>query len=337
MNLHTFKDVVSSKRQALVNDLDEDEDEDDIGKISEEVDGEEEEGADKFNEVGEVIEPFNLRNERDGGHFDSNMNYVWSKEKQEPDAWLANLDEAEMEKSIGEAMKALKKKNQEEGSTEIGPTKSEKDLKIELLNILQRNENVLLALRRLGGKSAPVAKKRGVVSKSSAEVTAMNRLTEIADALVGAGLTGVYNMSREAIDASMVMWEYRGLDGAIHGPYSSQQIADWKNQGFFSASSAVMMRRVLDTTAVSGSLKRGNQSVSEAIDEKNKRIRFEDDDDLMKDLDEDDEVVDPHHFPTSSSLPSEPWISSEEVDFGEFVTLPEHEQQDDDEDDEGAG
>ena len=49
--------------------------------------------------MGEVIEPFNLKDERDGGHFDSDMNYVWSKERREVDTWLADLDEATMEKN----------------------------------------------------------------------------------------------------------------------------------------------------------------------------------------------------------------------------------------------
>jgi hypothetical protein len=31
------------------------------------------------------------------------MNYVWKKEHAEVDTWLANMDEATMEKSIGEA------------------------------------------------------------------------------------------------------------------------------------------------------------------------------------------------------------------------------------------
>lgn len=62
----------------------------------------------KFNEAGEVIIPFNLKDERDGGHFDESGNYIWRKEAEEPDAWLANMDEAEMENAIGEAAAALK-------------------------------------------------------------------------------------------------------------------------------------------------------------------------------------------------------------------------------------
>lgn len=36
------------------------------------------------------------------------MNFVFKKESIEVDSWLANMDEAEMERSIGEAARALK-------------------------------------------------------------------------------------------------------------------------------------------------------------------------------------------------------------------------------------
>ena len=55
-----------------------------------------------------MLEPFNLRDERDSGHFDENMNFVFQKEKGEVDAWLADMDEAAMEQGIGEAAKALR-------------------------------------------------------------------------------------------------------------------------------------------------------------------------------------------------------------------------------------
>jgi hypothetical protein len=37
-------------------------------------------------------------------------------------------------------------------------------------------------------------------------------------------------------------WEYTGLDGQIHGPYSSSEMAGWIRQGFFTGDSAVYMR-----------------------------------------------------------------------------------------------
>jgi hypothetical protein len=109
MNLHTFKDAVTAKKR-FVDDDDNDEDDDDreAAAFKGDVEGEEDAGDDKFNDAGEVIEPFNLRNERDSGHIDENFNFVFKKEKGEVDAWLADMDEAAMEQGIGEAAKALK-------------------------------------------------------------------------------------------------------------------------------------------------------------------------------------------------------------------------------------
>ena len=47
MNIHTFKDAVTSKRQALANEVEEDEDDEDVGRFGEDLDGEEDDGEDK--------------------------------------------------------------------------------------------------------------------------------------------------------------------------------------------------------------------------------------------------------------------------------------------------
>ena len=62
----------------------------------------------QYDEGGVTIEPFNLKSDRDAGYFDENMNFVFRKEKGEIDNWLANMDESEMEKAIGEAALAVK-------------------------------------------------------------------------------------------------------------------------------------------------------------------------------------------------------------------------------------
>ena len=49
------------------------------------------------------MEPFHLRDERALGHFDENMSFVFRKEHVEADGWLKQMDEAEVEKAIGEA------------------------------------------------------------------------------------------------------------------------------------------------------------------------------------------------------------------------------------------
>lgn len=47
MNLHTFKNLVNEKKSSLVNDLDEGDEEKEVGVLRKPVDGEEEEGDDK--------------------------------------------------------------------------------------------------------------------------------------------------------------------------------------------------------------------------------------------------------------------------------------------------
>lgn len=65
----------------------------------------------QFNDAGEPIEPFNLRNERAEGYFDESGNFVWKKEVDASDPWLASLDnEGDMEAMIGDAVAAKRKR-----------------------------------------------------------------------------------------------------------------------------------------------------------------------------------------------------------------------------------
>ena len=110
-------------------------------------------------------------------HFDENMNFVFKKERGEIDAWLATMDEATMEKSIGEAADALKvimkvycfgsvvrftfysvQRKQEldnQVSKSVFTSLSETELKRSLLTIVQPDEEtVTQALKRLGVHSS---------------------------------------------------------------------------------------------------------------------------------------------------------------------------------------
>ena len=64
MNVHTFKDAANSKRDSLANDVHHHEDDDDddvpVSRMKGTVEGEED-AAESFNDIGEVMEPFNLR------------------------------------------------------------------------------------------------------------------------------------------------------------------------------------------------------------------------------------------------------------------------------------
>ena len=264
MNLHTFKNVVNAKKQSLAHELEEDEDEEaEVRAYRGNVEGEEEGGDERFNDAGEVIEPFNLRDERDAGHFDENMNFVFKKDKGEIDAWLADMDEAAMEQSIGEAAKALKLRHEkQEEADRIASNRmkrSEMELKMELLKIMNPGETVVQTMRRMSGKTTTTktnsgnawggknnTQKKSVVAVGSsagssssskeearAQRAVVDQITDLVDELLSYGLTGVYEMTYEALEASAVRWEYRGQDGAIHGPYTSQEIAGWKAAGYF--------------------------------------------------------------------------------------------------------
>jgi CD2 antigen cytoplasmic tail-binding protein 2 len=92
---------------------------------------------------------------------------------------------------------------------------------------------------------------------------------------------------------AQVMWEYRGNgDGAIHGPFTSQQMKEWTSCGYFVGESAVDIRRV-------------------GSDAESKSEAKSDADDLMADLmdDEDEEKVDS----------SNEWMRSDAVDFNAYL------------------
>lgn len=128
--------------------------------------------------------------------------------------------------------------------------------------MMKPGENVVQAMRRMSGKQSLVGKAKKRLPKAqnvdTAEVMpeietkeqklanrlALEEFSDLTDELLSRGLSGVYDMTYEAIENSAVRWEYRGLDGVVQGPFPPQTIAAWKAQGYFTGSSAVMMRKV---------------------------------------------------------------------------------------------
>ncbi len=103
-----------------------------------------------------------MKNEREGGFIDDNMNYVFRKEVEEVDAWVAGLEGAELERSIGEAALAEKKRlaklEADERARAIDDLarKSPLELKLELLSLMQPGETLKTALRRLSGREGTI-------------------------------------------------------------------------------------------------------------------------------------------------------------------------------------
>ena len=335
----------SLKAKGLVNDVDDDGDDDEepAAASTRRSRAEGEEDGDvgvKINEDGDVVEPFHLQNEREEGHFDQAGNYVFRRKKKgEEDAWLEGMDEAEVEKSIGEAAEAKRKRQERSAAEEtrlqsLHSTHTPAQLKRELLGLLQLGDTVARAMRRLGGGGAG---KR----PNAAQRAQLDRLTEISSLLLAHGATSIFETTHAALKASLDSrpWQYRGLDGVVHGPFSSKQMAAWRAQGFFQGESAVMLQRVAAPSSSSpgagagrGS-KRGRGSVAEAAEAPAAKKPKAASDELLEDLEEEDEEEEEKEDEEEEAKEGgdeEPWVSSDDVDFGALEGL-------EDEGDAGAG
>eukprot|EP01084_Bolivina_argentea_P068355 124433_1 len=252
---HTSK---PQRTKGLSREEDDDAEDEDTTRMVEDV-GEEEGRADKFDVEGEIIEPFNLRSERDDGYFDKGGNFVWRKEFYEPDAWVAGLSEADVEESIGLTAEAHARKCEAEAKEADSPLVelTSQQLLSNVLQLLQPKENILGALRRLGKARA-------------SDHGTFDQLTEIADQLLQRGEVNIYEQTCEELQnnvsrtrsvaftvnsnnhttssditaTSGVKFQYRGRDGQIHGPYPLDQMQQWATAGYFSGDNVVMMRAV---------------------------------------------------------------------------------------------
>ena len=280
MNRHTFSDVVIGKKASLYHDLDQERDEEEESggsglrsHMRGAVDGEEGMSHRVKSDDGEDLEAFNLKEEREGdlGHFDDAGNYIFKKGGEE-DAWLSGLDEATVERSIGEAAAAQKKQKEitqhAQKTVEDNAKRFEQNpiaIRLQLVQMMQDDETVSGTLRRLSGQKAKVAEgafmRRTKKTETAAvgdpksdignhSTAALLEATELANQLLSQGLHGIYDMQRAHLWASCWRWEYKDATGVIHGPYTAKEIGHWKMQGYFIGASAVPMRRVPHNTVI---------------------------------------------------------------------------------------
>ncbi|XP_030638000.1 CD2 antigen cytoplasmic tail-binding protein 2 [Chanos chanos] len=275
---------------------------------------------------GVPITPFNLDEEMQEGHFDSEGNYFVKKEENIRDNWLDNIDWVKIKeqpvkkkKGLGakrrrragdedEAEEERLREEQREDSEENEQQEEEAEdplasytecqLTEAVVHLLLPGETVSAALRRYGGLRG--TGKKGRKQKEEKEVTTnrdaekLDKLTALADRLVGIGQFEIYQHTREKLAFSLkttgrkarvqnneeeedeldmfadkideqhgaqkgeeredkdnsrvseeVMWEYKWdteENSEVYGPFSSQQMQDWVNEGYFK--DGVYCRRV---------------------------------------------------------------------------------------------
>jgi hypothetical protein len=284
------------------------------------VEGEEADGKEKFNDAGIVIEPFNMKNEREMGHIDGNMNFTFEKDEGETDSWLAGLDEATEEQAIGDAARAMEKrrlasrKSAMRAATQL--KRSPVELKYAITKMLEgADESISSALKRLAKTS----------EKGKRDTFEVDILTGLVDELMVSGDAVAYSATKEQLELTFVTWEYRALDGSIQGPFPSAAMAQWVQAGFFSGTSAVLMRKIYPSAAPGERVDKRSESDG-GPSSKRARISRKEVQDLENDFadsDDDDSDVSTGGEKNANGNESTggveretgPWISSNDLDF----------------------
>lgn len=269
---------------------------------------------------GIEIEPFHMHQESsDGtGYFDGDT-YVFRKvqeEDEEPDAWLESLssrnDESEREQR-GHQPLTKPQPDFEKSNMDDWPKES---LYAKIIPLVSDTETVMQAIARYGHLLKRKHKTGANIGSNNANdesrkfaQSALNDLTGAANALLLKGNVDIYQKTRKELVCQLppqlgrmktatkqkALWEYMGnQDGAIHGPFTTEQMHGWIAQGYFVGPTAVQVRSVIEQPKET-SLK----------------------DDLLSDLMDDDD--DTAATPSALERVRGDWMQSDQVVFTSYT------------------
>jgi len=160
--------------------LDSDDEDESKGTLAEQVgdvlheddiEGQEEETI--RNDEGIAVTPFNLKDEMEEGHFDAQGNYVAHENEEDiKDEWLDSVD--------WNKVKDITSKVTDEEMDKDLPMLNTSDVKSEMIKYMKPGENVLKAIRRLGGnKKAVSSADRWKKKKQQAEPEVVDEATKL--------------------------------------------------------------------------------------------------------------------------------------------------------------
>ncbi|KAG5831948.1 hypothetical protein ANANG_G00285900 [Anguilla anguilla] len=209
---------------------------------SDDVEGQEDATIDC--DEGVPITPFNLTEEMQEGHFDSEGNYFVKKEEEIRDNWLDNIDWVKIKEQPVRRKKGLaakrrrragdedeaeeekqREEKQEESEEEVESQPAEdplanyskEQLTEAVIELLLPGETVAGGLRRLGGLGRKKVKGRveGKEAGPDRDAEKLDRLTALADRLVGSGEFEIYQQTYERL--SFRLKAMRGGKGGQRG------------------------------------------------------------------------------------------------------------------------
>ncbi|KAG7310638.1 hypothetical protein JYU34_003438 [Plutella xylostella] len=172
---------------------------------------------------GEItITPFNMKEELEEGHFDTQGHYHWKKEKEIRDGWLDNIDWVKV-KGRPEDKYKVHKDDDEKLLAESSSDEDEPEEKFdlienykEIIKHMKPKETIAKCLQRLGANSKISSaerwkrKKAGIVDEGSKNVT---RVTELANQiLTKMGNMDVYQETYEKISGILAKSSKKDAD-----------------------------------------------------------------------------------------------------------------------------
>lgn len=120
-----------------------------------------------------------------------------------------------------------------------------------------------------------------------------------------------------------VLWEYRGADGQIHGPFPSSSFVAWQQQGYFTGDSAVDIRQVAsEHNSTSKQDEEEETKASEPPKPEPEKISAEQE--LLNDFEDSDDEADEETKDSSDDKEQatagagDGWRRSDQVDFSSY-------------------
>ncbi|XP_047506913.1 CD2 antigen cytoplasmic tail-binding protein 2 homolog [Pieris napi] len=218
--------VIDGKKHSLDSDEEDSAAEEEKQNVlnADDIEGEEEGIAGMEGEI--TITPFNMKEELEEGHFDTQGHYHWKKEKEIRDGWLDNIDWVKV-KGRPEDKYKVHKDDEMKGILDDSDSEDEEpEEKFDLISnykeILQHmkpKETIAKSIQRLGAASKISSadrwkrKKQGIVDEGSKVVT---RVTELANQiLTKTGNMDIYQETYEKITNTISKSDKKNQDAEL--------------------------------------------------------------------------------------------------------------------------
>lgn len=106
-----------------------------------------------------------------------------------------------------------------------------------------------------------------------------------------------------------VMWEYKGADGQVHGPFPTSSFVAWQAQGYFKGEGAVDMRRVEEPAAAADAKEKEEQETKE------QEPKISAEQELLNDFEDSD---DEEETKQETDTQDRRWERSDQIDFSRY-------------------